>query len=120
MITKITIMRPDQAHDGREFDLPREPGYHKLREILTPLLDGAELEHVSVFADFAGGTNYKRADMFVDDRGLLKNLPRNEAATLIYRRANQMGRSSAPPLADPEQLSFICGPAILFNRIVWF
>jgi len=61
MMTKLLIMRPDQPHETREVDPPRDPGYHKLREVLTPLLDGAELEHVAVLADFAGGLNFKPA-----------------------------------------------------------
>ncbi len=120
MKTRMLIMRPDQSHETREVDLPADPGYHRLREIIAPLLDKGALEHVSVLADFDGGKKYKPLDMFVDDFGLLKNLPRNEAATIIYRRANQLGRSSMPKAADPETLSSICGPAILFDRKVWF
>lgn len=120
MKTRILIMRPGQKNEQQEVDLPEDPGYHKLREIIAPLLDKGELEHVSVLADFDGGTQYKPLDMFVDDRGLLKHLPRNEAATTIYRRANLTGRSAAPKVDDPEMLSSICGPAILFDRRVWF
>lgn len=120
MKTRLLIMRPGQMNERREIELPREPGYHLLRDILTPYLDGAALEHVSVLADFDGGENYKPSDMFVDDEGLIKWLPRNEEATVIYRRANQMGRSAAPKVSNPELLSYICGPAILFDRQVWF
>lgn len=120
MTTKALIMRPDGSCETREYELARAPGYDKLKEILTPLLDGAALEHVAVLADFSGGVKYGALDMFVDDTGLLKNLPRNEAATLLYRRANLMGRSAAPKASDPEMLSFICGPAVLFSRRVWF
>lgn len=120
MITKLLIMRPEQPHESAEHDLPREPGYHKLKEILTPLLDGAPLEHVSVLADFNGGLDFKPADMFVvDEMGHVRAggpLPRNEAATLIYRRASLLQR----PGTDPESLPHIVGPAVLFSRRVWF
>lgn len=118
--TKFLIMRSDLPHETQTIELPRDPGYIALRNIIAPLLNKGNLEHVSVLADFHGETNYKPLDMFVDDSGLIKGLPRNEAATLIYRRANLMGRSAAPKVADPEQLSYICGTAILFSRRVWF
>lgn len=123
MLTKALVMRPDETHETKEFDLPRDPGYEKLRDIIAPLLGNrACLEHVSVLADpsFSGSMKFKPLDMFVDDCGLLKGLPRNEAATLIYRRANFMGKTAVPPVDDPEKLNFIVGPAILFNRRVWF
>ena len=66
-------------------------------------------------ADFAGGADYRRADMFVDELGHQKQLMRNGAATVIYRR-NAMLR---PQVSDAESLSFIVGPAVLFNRVVW-
>lgn len=121
MLTKLLIMRPNETSETKEIDLSRDPGYEKLRDIIAPLLgERACLEHVSVLADFSGATKYKPLDMFVDDTGLLKGLPRNEAATAIYRRANLMGKTHVPPVDDPEKLNFIVGPAILFNRRVWF
>jgi hypothetical protein len=118
--TKMLIMRPDQPHETQECELPREPGYDRLRVLLRPLLDGAELEHVYVLADFNGGTSYRRCDMFVDEFGAINRLPRNEAATEIYRRAYLRARSRQQQLIDPEQLAYIHGPAVLFDRIVWF
>jgi hypothetical protein len=114
--TRLLVMRPDQPHETLERDLPEEPSYQELRDIITPLLDGAALEHVYVLADFAGGTDFKRADMFVDEMSLVRRLPRNEAATVIYRR-NSMLRE---PGKDPESMSWIAGPAVLFDRVVWF
>lgn len=115
MLTRLLIMRPDQPHETREIDLPREPGFAQLDALLTPLLDGAGLEHVTVLADFSGGTDYMRADLFVDEEGIKKRLPANGAATAIYRR-NWMQQH---PEQDPETLPYIAGPAILFDRIVW-
>lgn len=120
MKTRYRIMRVGAADEVVETNLPDEPGYFKLRDIIAPLLDRGALEHVSVLADFDGGENYQALDMFVDDCGLLKNRPRNETATTIYRRANQMGRSSLQKAADPEILNYIVGTAILFDRRVWF
>ena len=91
-------------------DLAPEPTYFALRDIIKPLLNDADLEHVSVL--FKG----ERADMFVDEIGLMKGLPRNDAATDIYR-ANTLARH---PNTAPESLSYIAGTAILFMRRVWF
>jgi hypothetical protein len=44
-----------------------------------------------------------------------KGLPRNENATVIYRR-NALLRQG---VKDPETLPWIAGPAVLFERIVW-
>jgi len=59
-------------------------------------------------------------DMFVDENGLMKQLPRNEVATTEYRRACLAGKTVVPPPSDPELLNFIVGPAVLFERRVWF
>lgn len=120
MQTKYLIMRPDHPHETREADLAREPLYTTLAALIRPLLDGGDLEHVNVWADFSGGKKYRNLDMFVDDCGLIKHLPRNEAATILYRRANQLGMTAAAKAPDIEQLSHIAGTAILFNRRVWF
>jgi hypothetical protein len=109
MKTTILIMRPGTDSEVIIVDLPEQPGYHELRNLLTPLLDGGDLEHVSVLH----GT--QRADMFVDDEGVRKQLPRNDTATRIYRN-NWL---TEHPGTDPESLPAIHGPAILFSRIVW-
>jgi hypothetical protein len=91
-----------------------------LRELINPLFNGGRLEHVTVLADYDNGLNFNRADMFVGDAGQRKDLPRNDAATVIYRRATLCGRSATPIPNDPEELPFIQGPAVLFSRRVWF
>lgn len=119
---RILVMRPDQPNELIHLKLPTEPSYRQLSNVIRPLLDGGDFEHVNVLADFEGGLNFRPADMFVDEIGAPaggKNLPRNEAATLIYRRATMLGRSAAPKPADPETLSAIYGPAIRFERKVW-
>lgn len=77
--------------------------------ILRGLLDGADYEHVAVLHDG------KRADMFVDEESACKGLPRNEAATSVYRCNTLTQR----PETDPETLPAIYGPAVLFDVRVW-
>jgi hypothetical protein len=123
MLTKYMILRAHLVGEILEVDLPRDPGYERLRDIVMPILGGkgCNMEHVSVLADFdPQGKRFKPLDMFVDDRGYVKGLHRNETATEHYRRANQMGRTAVPKVADPEKLNAIYGTAILFNRRVWF
>lgn len=118
--TKMLVMRPGRSPETLERDLPGQPKYEVLRDLLTPLLDGAYLERVKVLADFEGGTNYDVLDMFVDEEGLLNGLPRNDAATAHYRRATMMGRTPIPVPDDPESIPYVVGPAVLFDRRVWF
>jgi len=109
METTMYIFKPDGDHDVLEVDLARDPGYIELKKLVEPLLSGG-MERVTVkFQD-------KVVDMFVDEIGLLKGLPRNEAATMIYRK-NTLDHN---PEMDPEELSFIAGVAVVFNRPVWF
>ncbi|PZU95495.1 MAG: hypothetical protein DI527_00365 [Chelatococcus sp.] len=108
--TTITILRPGEAAKTETFDLPREPGYHALKRLVEPHLDGGSLEHVSVLHDG------EPTDMFLHDEGALIELPRNEPATAIYR-ANWLNQN---PGADPESVPAIYGPAVLFSRRVWF
>lgn len=121
--TKWKVILPGGL-DAKEFEaaLPKEPGYQELNRIIAPLLGGkgTHMEHVSVWADYKNGTDFRQLDMFVDENGLFNGLPRNEEATTIYRRANQMGLLLIPKEDDPETLNFIVGPAVLFSRRVWF
>jgi hypothetical protein len=115
MKTKMLIMTPEAVHATREVELPIHPGYETLRDLLAPILGCKYPEHFTVLADFTGGVAFRRADMFVDEDGHAKKRPRNEAATLIYRRNALMHQG----VKDPESISWIAGPAVLFNRIVW-
>ena len=110
MLTSYTALRPAAEPEIRETELAPEPGYIRLKAVVTPLLDGADLERVSVLHDG------ERADMFVDEMSAVKGLPRNEAATAIYRN-NWLTQH---PGEDPESLPAIYGPAVLFSRRVWF
>jgi hypothetical protein len=110
--TVIPVQGPATEH---EVDWPAEPGYRVIKGVVEPLLgEGEPLEHVSVL--WAG----KRADMFVSEYGHMQlttraPLPRNEAATAIYR-ANWLRQH---PDCDPETLPWIAGTAVLFHRIIW-
>jgi hypothetical protein len=115
METRILLMRPGEPNATRTFELPEWPGYHELNELMQLLIGCENLEHVTVLADFAGGLAFKRADMFVDEIGHQKRLARNEAATIIYRRNALLNQG----VKDPEELSWIAGPAVLFERRVW-
>ena len=94
----------------RVIDWPRSPGYDAIRALITPLLYGADLEHVTVLHDD------NRTDMFVDEIGKIKQLQRNDRATVIYR-TNWLTQH---PTADPESLPAIYGPAVLFLRRIWY
>ncbi len=111
MNTTYRVLRADGSETISEIDWPADPGYHRIKDLIEPLLDGAYLEHVTVLH------NGQRADMFVDELGHRKAppLPRNEAATAIYRAAT-LRRA---PKTHPESLPCIVGTAILFDRVVW-
>ena len=125
MLTKYKLILPgDATIIEAECELPREPGLDALRAIIDPLiaLDGQHRyhEHVSVWASYENDHVYRAMDMFVDEEGLKLSRPRNERATTIYRAATMMGRTGLPVPHNPESLSYIVGPAILFSRRVWY
>jgi hypothetical protein len=104
---KMHVYRPD----GAEPEITERPfaRYAALKKELQETLHCNWPEHVSVL--FEG----KPADMFVDENGHAKNLPRNEAATAIYRAYSLRQH----PNTDPESLPFIAGTAVLFDAPVW-
>src|SRR5258708_1352178 len=92
--TTFTIIRLDQTletAEKREILLPLKPGYDLLMSTLKAMLPGADPEHVNVFWE------NKYTDMFVDDVGKLKELPRNEQATAIYRNNWMVHRQGVEP-----------------------
>lgn len=120
MMTKLKVIAVDGTETIEEVELEAEPKYHALERIVVPRLGGeCWLEHVSVWDNFGEG-KMRPLDMFVDEDGHFKRLQRNEKATRIYRAANQHGVTGQPPAADAETIPFIVGPAVLFNRRVWF
>jgi hypothetical protein len=109
METKFTVYFPDGTKAERMTDIPRDPGYGLLKTLLKEFIPN-HFEHVAVLHDD------KRLDMFVDEDGLMKKMPRNEAATEIFR-TNWLKKY---PKTPPEELSFIVGTAVLFHRRVWY
>jgi hypothetical protein len=108
--TAYSIYRPGCAESERgEVQWPVAPGRDLLHTLMDPILGTCHLEHVSVLY------NGRPADMFADERGRIKRLRRNEAATAIYRSA-WLGRH---PGAMAEDLPWIAGTAVLFDRVVW-
>jgi hypothetical protein len=116
-----TILRPDGAQERGEVDWPDDPGFELIRALVEPIVEGP-MEHVSVLdpakveAEAVDRADF--LDMFVDELGHVRQTgpsPRNEAATKIYR-ANWL---RARPDDRPEDLAFIAGTAVLFDRIVW-
>lgn len=109
MITTYTVIKVDGTLEQHEIDIPQDPGYSTLREIVVPHLGGHPMEHVSVLYDG------KPADMFVDSDGQMRGLDRNVVATQIYR-----SYTLSKQFIDPEELPDVVGPAVLFDRRVWF
>lgn len=108
MKTSILILRAGSAHEARDVDMAGDPGLAELRDVLEPILGGRP-EHVTVLH------GSRRSDMFVHEDGHGEGLPRNDAATAIYRAAWLRDH----PADDPETLPWIAGPAVVFGRTVW-
>lgn len=107
--TAFTILRANGDEEVRSARMHSTPGYMFLQVLLKPILGCVYSERVMVLHDG------QRLDLFVDEGGHEKRLPRNEKATAIYRN-NVL---SHEPGTDPESLPHIAGDAVLFNRPVW-
>jgi len=110
IMTKWTIFEPGEPRfrsEGHQALAP-EPSYEDLRAILDPLFDNQWWEHVWVRGGKAAqlliGASATKwpISMFVDESGMLKQLPRNEAVSWVLY----------PGL--------IAGRAVVFHRRVWF
>lgn len=110
ILTKMTIISAHAEPVERAVRLPEQPGYSALKALVEPYLEGGKLEHVSVLYDD------KRTDMFVHDTGALIPLARNVRATAIYRAA----ALADDPARSAESLPAVFGPAVIFDRQVWF
>lgn len=97
MIT-MTDYHTDGHEEVVETALPPRPNLHQLKEVMAPYFPNAY------------------TDMFVDEDGFTKNLPRNEKATAIYRN-NWLTHH---PNTDPESMACIAGPAVVFSDRVWY
>jgi hypothetical protein len=115
METRVLVMKPGEPNETRTFELPERPRYNEIVDLVELLIGVTRAEHVTVIADFSGGLAFRESDLFVDEMGHPKGLPRNENATIIYRRNALLHQG----VKDPETLPWIAGPAVLFERIVW-
>lgn len=86
------------------------PTLAELKSVVEPHVAG-DMEHVYIFNDRALNG---RGDMFCDEVGQLKGLPRNQAATALYRKAWIQATGD-----DPESLPWIAGTAVVFDETVW-
>jgi hypothetical protein len=110
METFYTILRVDGSSERLSVDWPRDPEYEQIRALVEPILGGAMMEHVYILGDKG-----EPQDMFVDEIGHWKNLSVNHEATRLYRRATLLRR----PEVSPEELNYIVGAAVVFDRIIW-
>jgi hypothetical protein len=108
---RYRVLNVDGTVEQHQATMDVPPTLEQLRRIVEAHLDG-DLEHVYVLdPDYPD----RRSDMFVDETGHLKSLPRNESATALYRGATLR----AQPKIRPESLPYIAGPAVLFDDVVW-
>lgn len=107
--TQFTILRADGTEEVRTERMNDKPGYMVLQVLVRPIIGCEYAERVRVLHDG------QALDMFVDESGLDKRLPRNVKATAIYRN-NVMTQK---PDTDPESLPDVVGDAVLFSRSVW-
>jgi hypothetical protein len=110
--TKYTIMLPNGERIDHAIEWPQDPGFETIEALVAPLVvfQSGHIEHVYVTSESG-----ERVDMFVDEKGALKGLDRNEQATVEYRRGYLM----AHPKHDPSKMPAIYGTAVLFHRRIW-
>jgi len=114
--TRLRLIRVDGTTQEETRELPPEPTYEQLRRYVQPLIGGGWMERVRVFIAFDQGGTPGYLDMFVDEASAISDLPVNWPATEIYRN-NVMHHE---PGTNAEGLPAIYGPAVLFDRRVWF
>lgn len=106
--TPIIIYRPGQTPEQRIVPYPYDVS--AIASVVSPLLGGADLDHVPVVYHGAW------RDLFIDPMAEMRGLDRNEMATAIY----QNYLFSKFPDTDPETAPFIRGTAVLFpQEKVW-
>jgi hypothetical protein len=109
--TKYRVFSEAGTFADHEILMDEKPSYNDLCSLVEPHLGGSRLMHVRVLCPLLGAWT----DMFVDEMGALRRLPRNDDATRIYRN----GLLSKRPDDDPEKLPYIAGTAVVFLRPVW-
>ena len=120
MMYRYTIFRPDRTSEAGEVDWPADPSYDAIARLVGPIV-GGPIERVRILDpakfDAAQVSRDDYRDMFVDEMGHMREPPgrRNEKATWLYR-ANWL---RVHPEDDPEELPFIAGVAVVFDRVIW-
>ena len=109
--TTYRVIKETGTFADHETLIEEKPVYDELRTLVEPHLGGARLMHVRVLCPLLDAWT----DMFIDEMGALKRLPRNDAATRIYRN----GFLSKRPDDDPEKLPYVAGSAVVFLRPLW-
>jgi hypothetical protein len=109
MHTTYTVYYADGSIQRGEIDWPESPTLDQIRTAIEPIV-GEPMEHVRVLDP--ASDEYR--DMFVDESGHGRLKPRNEAATAIYRN-NWLTQEGG----EEDDLPWIAGTAIVFDRIVW-
>lgn len=111
IIQTTRILLPELVGERTQevIDMPAQPNLDQLRRLVESFLDGQKLEHVAVL------WKDRRCSMFVGDLSAYTRV-RNVEATAIYRN-NWLTQH---PGTDPEELPAVSGPAVLFDRNVWF
>ena len=123
MQVSYTVFQPDGTTANGHIEVPDDiadpestsTSYDAIKAVMDPILgEGQWFEHVTVW--WTG----QQLDMFVDENGHARGLSRNEKATEIYRSAMMMGKTGLPIPKDPEAIAFVVGPAVLFEKRIWY
>jgi hypothetical protein len=116
MLTGYTIVYPDATLQRGHIDWPQSPTLDQIKALVEPIV-GSPTEHVRVLdpdSVLFPERDPVYLDMFVDELGHNRMKARNEAATAFYR-ANWLHHEGG----EPDDLPWIAGTAIVFDRIVW-
>lgn len=116
--TTYKIIFPNDEIQDHFIAWPARPSWPEIRDLIEPIVKGP-LEHVTVLRpDFMGEENEIKAsdarDMFVNEEGYLIS-PRpefNPTATAIYLHLSV--------IRGKDYYHQILGPAVLFDRRIWF
>lgn len=85
--------------DGTEYVLPEMPSWEKMKEIV-----GGWLEHVTVLSHLNDDDSGFYSSMYINEEGLIMDLPRNAAATELYQRNVRVQFPNSPtPFKDAAE-----------------
>ena len=107
---------------------PEKPSIQQIHQLVDGLLRTREIECLLVLAAFDAvkdPDNLQLLHMFVDELARDKDLPLNPTATAIFETLTWEKRgwaatSKQRAMPELEDNFYIAGPAVLFDRQVWF